>query len=107
LAETISKQWSKLPEQTKQALMAFKVEDQPDVQFLKAVRELGHYPLRFENTDTEKTTNDNSLAKRIGKHWSQLNTEAQEGNSWTICRFIHIHMPQLWNKALDAKQLRM
>ena len=56
LARKIGEQWTKLPEQTRQELIAFKVQGKRDVQVLKEVHELGHYPRRWNrpSTDEEK-----------------------------------------------------
>ncbi len=78
LAEKISKQWMKLPEQTQQALIAFKAQGKFDVQILKEVHQLGHYPRRFKKPAADRENVENCLAEQLTKRWSQLHNKTQE-----------------------------
>ncbi len=56
----------------------FKVQDKFDVQILKEVHQLGHYPRRFMQPATDKEKEENCLAQQITKRWSQLDDKTQE-----------------------------
>ena len=44
---------------------------------LEQVEQLGHYPKRFKTATTDKERAENSLAKKISKHWSKLDDETK------------------------------
>jgi hypothetical protein len=88
LAEKISKAWAKLPEDAKLTLAAVRQEKTTDAalrraqttdnEILKAVRQLGHYPLFFKKPTTDEQKLEMALADKIYREWAKLPEETRE-----------------------------
>ena len=74
LAKKISMQWTQLDDATRVELTRLQqpASAERPATLVDKVKQLGHYPKRFQKPATDKERAENSLAEKISKQWSSL-----------------------------------